>query len=143
MRIGDLVKTIVRSYFVITTGIVTSMYVFCLIFNRDALYSLDDIGRILLMALASILPFFIFYSHKELSKKQMLIRQAIHVPVLMTVLFYFAQLWDWVNMNHPKEIVVFIVLVFVVYAVVLAVATYQDKKLADQLNDRLKQRYHS
>ncbi|MCL1981477.1 MAG: DUF3021 family protein [Clostridiales bacterium] len=143
MRIGDLIKTMVRSYFVITTGIVASMYVFCLIFNRGANYSLDDIGRILLMALASDLPIIIFYSRKELGKKQMLIRQVIHIPVLLAVLFYFAQLWDWVSINSPKEVAVFIALVLVVYAVVLAVATYQDKKLADKLNDRLKQRYHS
>ena len=133
----------VRSYFVITTGIVASMYVFCLIFNREAVYSLDDIGRILFMALAGVLPFILFYSRKELGKKQMLIRQMIHIPVLLAVLIYFAQLWDWVSMGHPKEIIVFIVLVLAVYAVVLAVVNYQDKKLADKLNDRLKQRYHS
>ncbi|MCL1976471.1 MAG: DUF3021 domain-containing protein [Firmicutes bacterium] len=143
MRIGDLVKTMVHSYFVITTGIIASMYVFCLIFNRNAVYSLDDIGRILLMALASDLPFIIFYSRKELGKKQMLIRQIIHIPFLLAVLFYFAQLWDWVRMNSPTEVIVFIALVLVVYAAVLAIATFQDKKLADKLNDRLKQRYHS
>jgi len=133
----------VHSYFVITTGIIASMYVFCLIFNRNAVYSLDDIGRILLMALASDLPFIIFYSRKELGKKQMLIRQIIHIPFLLAVLFYFAQLWDWVRMNSPTEVIVFIALVLVVYAAVLAIATFQDKKLADKLNDRLKQRYHS
>ena len=142
MRIGDLLKTMVRAFFAIVTGIVASMYVFCLIFNQDAVFSLDDIGRVLLMAFASEIPFFIFYSRKELDKKQMLIRQAIHVPVLLAVLLYFAQLWDWVSMSHPKEIIVFIALVIIVYAMVLAFAIYQGKKLADKLNDRLKQKYH-
>ena len=142
MRIEDLIKTMVRAFFVITTGIVASMYVFCMIFNKDAVFSLDDIGRILLMAFASDIPFLIFYSRMELGKKQMLVRQIVHIPVLLAVLFYFAWLWDWVSLNRPKEIIVFIVLVTIVYVIVLTVALYQDKKLADKLNDRLKQRYH-
>ena len=142
MRIGDLLKTMVRAFFVIATGIVASIYVFCMIFNQDAVFSLDDIGRILLMAFASDIPFFIFLSRKDLGKKQMLIRQIIHIPVLLAVLLYFGWLWDWVSMNRPTEIIVFIVLVIIVYAIVLAVAIYQNKKLADKLNDRLKQRYH-
>ena len=143
MRIVDLLKTMVRAFFVIATGIVASIYVFCLVINHDAMFSLDDIGRILLMALACDMPFFIFYSRKELGKKQMLVRQIIHIPVLLAVLFYFAWLWGWVSMNRPKEIIVFILLIIFVYAIVLAVALYQDKKLADKLNDRLKQRYHT
>ena len=143
MRSGDLLKHMLRAFFVITTGIIASMYVFNLIFNQDVVFPLDDIGRILLMAFAGDLSLVIFYSSKELGKKQMLVRYAIHIPVLLAVLLFFAQLWDWVSMSRPKEIIIFIVLVIVVYVTVLAVATYQDKKLADKLNDRLKQRYPS
>ena len=142
MRIGDLLRTMIRAFFVIATGIVASTYVFCLIFNQSAVFSLDDIGKILLMAFTSDIPFFIFYSRRELSKKQMLIRQIIHLPVLLAVLFWFAWLWDWVNMDRPNEIIVFVLLIIIIYAIVLAAAVYQDKKLADKLNDRLKQRYH-
>ena len=141
MRIEELLKTMLRSFFVITAGIVVSMYVFCLIFEPEASFSLDDIGRILLLAFTSDLPFFIFYSHRELGKKQMLVRQAIHLPVLLAVLLYFVQLWDWVSLESFKEVIVFIVLGIAVYAAVLTVAAYQDKKLADKLNNSLRQRY--
>lgn len=143
MRIEELLKTMLRSFSVITTGIIASMYVFCLIFNKDAQFFLYDIERILLMALVSELPYAIFLSRKELSKKQMWIRTAIHFPVLLAVLLYFAQLWDWVSINNPKELAVLILLIIGVYAVVLTVAAYRDKKLADKLNDSLKERYRS
>lgn len=143
MNIKELLKTMLRSFFVITTGVITSMYVFCLIFNPDASFSLHDIGRVLLMALVSELPFIIFYSRRELSKKQMLIRQAVHLPVLLADLLFFAQLWNWVNMGRLKEIIVFILLVISVYVMVLAAVTYQDQKLAEKLNDSLKKRYPS
>lgn len=143
MRIEELLKAMFRAFFIITTGIIASMYIFCLIFFPDASFSLDDIGRILLMAFASDLPFFLFYSRKELGKKQMLVRTAVHIPVLLAILLYFAHLWNWVSMNNPKEVVVFILLVLGVYAIVYAAGAYQDKKMADKLNDSLKERYHS
>ena len=53
MRKEELVKKMIDSFFMITTGIVTSMYVFCLIFNPDVRFTLADIGRIILMAAVS------------------------------------------------------------------------------------------
>lgn len=143
MRLEELLKNMFRSFFVITTGIVASIYVFCLVFNPAAKFTLSDFGRVLIMAVASSLPFFIFYSRKELSKKQMFIRQVIHLLVLLCTLLFFASFWDWVNISNPAECVLFILLVIGDYAAVLAINAYQDKKLADKLNDRLQKRYHS
>lgn len=143
MRIGELLKTMLYSFFIITTGIVVSMYVFCLVFNPDATFSLNDIGKILLMALMSELPYFIFLSRKELGKRQMYLRFAIHSPVLLAILLFFSHLWDWVDISKATEVVVFIALVAGVYLGVLFITAYRDKKLAGKLNDSLKQRYHS
>jgi len=142
MRIGELLKTMLYSFFIITTGIVVSMYVFCLIFYPDVSFSLDDIGRILLMALASELPYVIFLSRDELSRKQMLIRFAIHAPVLFAILLFFSHIWDWVDISKATEVAVFFALVAGVYIGVLLITSYRDKKLADKLNDSLKDRYH-
>lgn len=143
MRIGELLKTMLYSFFVITTGIVVSMYVFCLIFYPDVSFSLDDIGKILLMALASELPYTIFLSRKELSRKQMLVRFIIHGPVLFTILLFFSHIWDWVDISKAAEVAVFLALVAGVYISVFLITAYRDKKLAGKLNDSLKERYHS
>lgn len=143
MRIEELLRTMLHSFFVITTGIVVSIYVFCLIVHPEAKFSLDDIGRILLMSLASDLPYVIYFSRKELDKKHMFIRKVIHFSVLLAILLYFAQLWNWVSLSNPKEVFIFISLIVGVYVIVFAVATHQDKKLAEKLNERLNQRYHS
>ena len=142
MQGEELFKKMFYSFFVITTGVTVSMYVFCLIFNPGVSFSLNDIGRILVMGLASDLPFLIYYSRRELGKKQMFIRAVIHVIVLLAILLYFAQRWDWVSINNPQEVLVFVLLVLGVYAVVSVVTAYRDKKLADKLNDSLKERYH-
>lgn len=143
MRKEELLKKMINSFFMITTGVVISMYVFCLIFNPDAKFTLTDIGRILVMAFVSDLPFLIFLSSRELSKKQMLIRSIIHFIVLSAVLLYFAFLWEWVNPREEKEIGVFLLFVLLVYVVVFLTSKYRDGKLSDKLNDQLKQRYGS
>ncbi len=143
MHIEELLKTMIRSFFIITTGITVSMYVFCLLFYPDVSFTLDDIGRILLMAFAGDLPHVIFLSHKELSNKQMLIRKIIHLLVLSAMLLYFASLWDWVMLNDAKEVAVFLTSVWAVYAIVFLMTRHQDKKLTYKINNKLKERYRS
>jgi len=142
VRIDELLKAMFNAFFVITTGAIISMYIFCLIFYQDASFSLKDIQGILMVAIASDLTFFVFYSRKDLGKKQMLVRSAIHVPVVLAVLLFFANLLDWVSMNSPRELIVFILLVLGVYAGVSLFTGYKDKKTADTLNEGLKKRYH-
>ncbi len=139
----ELLKVMLRSFCMIATGVVVSMYVFCLIFYPNVSFELDDIGRILLMAIAGDLPYLLFYSRKELSKKQMHLRQLVHLFVLLALLLYFARLWDWITLTSAKEVVVFLSLVLGVYAVVCLATAYRDKKLADKLNRSLKERYRS
>mgnify|MGYP001385392859 CR=1 FL=1 len=143
MNAEELLKTMLRSFFIIATGIVISMYLFCLIFYPDASFTLHDIGGILLLAFFGDLPYLIFYSGKELSKKQMYLRKSIHLPVLLAVVLYFAHLWEWVSLNRSKEVFVFLLLVLAVYAIVFAIAVHYDKKLAEKLNHRLRERYRS
>ncbi len=143
MRAEELLKTMVHSFFLITTGIVISMYVFCLIFYPDASFSLDDIGRILLMALAGDLPYVIFLSSRELDKTQMLLRKIIHLIVLSAVLLYFASLWDWVSLHSSKEVAVFLSSVLAVYVAVFLATHYRDKKLTNKMNERLNEHYRS
>ncbi|MGC6174404.1 DUF3021 family protein [Lacrimispora sp. 38-1] len=143
MNAENLLKTMFRSFFIIVTGIIASMYVFCLIFYPDASFSLHDIGGILVMAFVSDLPYLLFYSGKELSKKQMYIRKSIHLPVLLSVVLYFACIWDWISLNHTKEVLTFVLLFLFVYIMVFFTCKYQDQKLADKLNHRLRERYRS
>lgn len=143
MRKEELVKKMISSFFMITTGIVISMYLFCLIFNPDVRFTLADIGRIILMAAVSDLALIIFFCRRELDKKQMLMRYIIHFIVLLAILLYFSFLWDWVNPRDTKEIAVFLISILLVYVVIFLSNRYRDRKLSDKLNDRLKQRYGS
>lgn len=143
MRLGELLRAMFLAFFIIVTGATVSMYIFCLIFYPDTIFTLGDIRGILMVALASDFTFIVFYSRRELSKKQMLVRFAVHVPVVLAVLLYSAYLLHWVSMDSPKEVAVFVLLDLGVYALVFAITNYLDKKTAEKLNDGLKKRYPS
>jgi hypothetical protein len=143
MRAEEILKKMTVSFFVIVTGIVCSIYIYCLIFNPDAVFTLADIGRILLMAVAGDLPFFLFLSGRELNKKQMLLRKVVHFVVLSAVLLYLVFRWDWVDPKNGKGIAVFFLTILLVYAAVFFVSRYRDKKLTSKLNERLKERRRS
>lgn len=143
MRTEEILKKMAVSFFVIVTGIVCSFYLFCLIFYPNAVFSTVDIGRILLMAVAGDLPFLLFLSGKELSKKQMLVRRIIHFIVLLAILLYLAIRWNWVNPKNIEEIAIFLLTILLVYAAVSFVSRYRDKKLTEKLNERLRERRRS
>jgi len=141
MRAEELFKAMIRSFFMITTGVLISTYIFCLIFRPDAIFSLTDIGRILLLAVAGDLPYVIFLSRRELSRQQMLVRNIVHLIVLSSILAYFVHLWGWVRLSSTKEVLVFLLSVLAVYVAVFFFTKHQDKQLSDKINDKLKERY--
>nr|WP_267901547.1 DUF3021 family protein [Caproicibacter fermentans] len=132
-----------RSFFVITTGVVASMYLYCALLNPGAVFTVKDIGRILLMAVVGDLPLFLFWSRRELSKRRYFIRRIVHMAVLALILLYFASLWDWISLDKAGEVAVFLLCVLAVYVIVLFAAVLRDKKLSDRLNRKLKERYHT
>lgn len=141
MRTEELLRTMVRSYFIITTGVTVSLFVFCRIFVPDALFSLRDIGRILLMAFWGDLPYLIFLSPKELGRNQMLLRTALHALVLAGILLTCAIRWQWVDPASIAQVAVFLLSVSGVYALVVFMTDCRDKKLTEKINLRLKERY--
>ena len=71
----------------------------------------------------------------------MLVRNIVHLIVLLAILAYFAQRWHWVSLSNPGELLVFLLSVSVVYAAVFFVTKHQDQKLSDKINARLRERY--
>lgn len=143
MPVKELLKVMLHSFFVIATGTVMAMFVSCLVLNPEAVFSVADIGGILLVALLSDLPFCVFLSRSELSKRQMAARFAIHILLVVILVLGFAWFWGWMDIEKPVEVALFVLLTLGVYAIVFAAARYRDRRTADRLNDELKKRYPS
>ena len=140
MDIKEITSRIFHSFFIIFSGSVLAMYVYSLIFGERTL-ELHNITALLVMTILGSLALFIFFSKKELSKRQMLIRQCIHLLTITGIMLSAASFMEWISWNEPIQVIVFAVLVITVYIMVVAANEYQHKKLADRLTQKLKERY--
>lgn len=138
MELKTLINVMVKSFFIITVGILVSVAVFCSAFFRNATFEVNIFWQILLLAMLTTLPSLVFYSPKELSKKGWLVRQGIHLVVLTGILFYLGYIWGWVAMGKPIQIALYLFLIIVVYSAVKLLVFHNDKKAADELNIGLK-----
>lgn len=141
MNFETLLKEMARAFLIIVTGIVAGNYAISLIFTPDAFFPVSHFGRILLCALLSDFPYIIFYSPKELSKRQMFIRHVIHGIVLLAVLLIMASIWNWIDFGNPFEMAIYLLVIAAIYVVVYASSYFADKKTADKLNEGLRERY--
>ena len=141
MNLKSIIKNMIYSFFIIVTSILASMCIFTLIFNPEALFTLTDLLGIFITALITTSTTFIFYSKKELTKKQMRIRTIIHIVVLLAICLFLSQIFGWANFKNHIETFLFVLSVFGTYVLIYIFSEYRDRKLSDKLNESIKERY--
>lgn len=138
MEIKDLIQVMIKTFFIATTGIVVSAAVFCSVFSKGTTLGVSILWQILILGGLTTLPSLVLYSPRELTKKGLLVRQVVHIILLISILFYLGYIWDWITISKPMQWILYLFLVAVVYLSVKVLAFQKDKKVADQLNIGLK-----
>ena len=93
---------------------------------------------ILLSALCSLTTF-IFFSNHELSKRRLLLRNIIHLITIVSIMFGGSIYFRWISIDNTFSIVIMLISIVISYIIVTVVSFMNNKIIADQLNDRLKQ----
>ena len=141
MDIKEIARRMFHSFFIILGGSLMAMYVFMLLFAQDDFVHMKDITALFVIAIVTDLAHFIFYSKKEPGRKQMLVRLIIQLIFVVTVILFIANFMEWIQFGEPVQVIVFIGLIITVYIIVVAIDSYKLRKLADKLNQKLKERY--
>lgn len=84
---------------------------------------------------------FIFYSNKELNRKQFLIRVVIHFIAVVSIVLLEGFFFSWWN-NLPGMLLVLLIFACVYVSVWLA-SLFGDKKDSERINNALKNRNNS
>jgi MFS superfamily sulfate permease-like transporter len=135
----DFLKMTLRDFMIIAAGILINAAIFCTIFYPDYIFDIRFLWQIITMAALTSLLHIVFYSKKELTKRQMLVRQIIHACLLLTLLLVLVYTWRWLEPGDVVQVIVFIALAACVYVSVCVLSLHYDKKVAKELNARLKQ----
>lgn len=140
MDMKEIAPRVLYSFFIIFTCSLVAMCIFAL-FAGYRFIAITDLFVLLGLAILTSLAGFIFYSKKELSKRQMLIRNIIHFLLIQGIIFSAAFLVRWIFLHYPGRMVLLVVLVSIVYVVVYTMEGYKTKRLADRLTQKLHDYY--
>ena len=131
-----IVKTIAIQFLLITVGMLLGIGLMS-VFTRDY----DNLPwffpfEILAVALSTALASLVYLSKNELSKKGMIVRQIIHLILLLVIVYSFGYLFKW--WSEWSGILIVGVIFLGIYAIVF-IATYRmERKDSNKINEALK-----
>jgi len=143
MNIKRVVSRFIYSFLIVFSVSFIFMYVFRHFWGVEAFDMIprsDAHGLFVLAALASLASF-ILEPKRELSRKEMLVRYIFHMLAITVIVISTAIFMGWISWNQPVRVILFAGGVIVVYFVLTAIEWHQSKGMADQLNQKLKERY--
>ena len=132
-------KMMLTEFVIILSGTTICAAIYCTVFNPDANLGVELLWEIIALAVFTSLPQLLFYSKRELSAKQMRIRQSIHVVLVVGLIILCAYTWGWVGFDSFIEPLAFVVLVLVTYTAITVYMYYREKKLVNMLNEKLRE----
>ena len=133
----SLIKSILNQFTMITTGTL-----FGAAFTISWLY--DDLKirgevlwQILILSFLTACLILVFYSKKELSKKQYVFRMVIHYISVNCILIVGGRRFGWIELEQNRNLPVFIIVIAIIYIVIAYSSYLRDRKTSQSLNHAL------
>lgn len=140
MNLKEMFKEMFDSFFVIFTVSVMGLVIYLHLFDLE-IALLRDIVAIFITSVFAALSGIVFYSKREPKRTELIIRYLIHAVLIFGIVFTMATYMRWIYWGEPITVIRFGALIIGVFVFTHAVIFYQTMKLADQLNEKLKERY--
>ena len=148
MDAREIIRRSIRGFFIIFAMGVVGYTVFAWFLSPERVDGLfyGDVAMLLFIAVATSQALWIFYSKEELTHKQFSRRRVVHfllvqgIAISGTSLIIYGRELTW-EVPHITGVILMIASVCVIYATVTLVDSFNFKKLTDDINKRLKERY--
>ena len=141
MNQKEMFKEIIGSFFVIFTVAIMGLVIYHYSFGLQRAL-LIDIVAIFIISIFTALAGVILYPSREPKRLEMILRYVIHSILIFVIIFAGATYMRWIIWSEPLTVIRFAALIVATFITVHAVIFYQTKKLADELNEKLKERYN-
>ena len=130
-------KDIFRVFIYVTAGNTIGAAIFLTLFNHDFLFSYEFLWEFISIAAVCALGNMIFWSRREISKKQIKIRLVIHYVYDGLIVLGGAFLYGWVEIEDSWHILFLFFLYTAVYICITLTMFKNDKKTAQDMNSQL------
>lgn len=134
-------KKIIQIFFYVLAGSIICTAIFMTIFLPKLYFTVEVIWQVILVSAIASCGSLIFYSRHEISKKQMMLRFIIHYIYINTVVLGGAFLLEWVNARSMPQVITMVLLIAVVYFSITTSTFNDEKKMADNINQKLRKVY--
>ncbi|MCH5202444.1 MAG: DUF3021 family protein [Oscillospiraceae bacterium] len=131
----ELIKMVITHFFVITVAV---LFFTTLSNTIDGVeeYPIFFIWQVFITGIVSALPSIIFYSKKELTKRQWKLRYVIHFILIESIILTEGRIFNWYS-NFLSALVIVLIVVFV-YIVVFTYSYFIDFNDAQKVNSALR-----
>lgn len=137
----ESVKKVINTFFYVLSGSIISTAIFITIFLRDLYFNVEVIWQVIVMAAITSLGTLIYHSNREISKNRMRLLLIIHYTFINVVVLGCAVMWQWINVHRITQIFTMVLLIAGVYFSVTTVMFRNEKRIAENINQRLRTRY--
>ena len=135
----ELIQKLVQTFCFVITGSLFATTLFITFLSPKISFGVEVLWQIIILSFFSSNLSIIFYSSKELSKKQLLRRKILHFFLLNIVLLGCAYYFHWFMISEIGKSIIFVILSFIVYVFVSISCFSSEKKQAATLNEKIKQ----
>ena len=129
----------IKWFLYITTCILIVVAANIMISGKDMIPA-DTLWQILLSGFLTTLVTVLLWAKEPGNIRSGIIRMLVHYIALCAVMIICGRWFDWMNLS-PAGIVMMVISVAVVYALVVLADYWTGRKLADEINQKLKGRY--
>ncbi|MDR0796104.1 MAG: DUF3021 family protein [Tannerella sp.] len=136
----EFVKELFDTFFIIFTCSILGLGVYMYLLGANFAF-LRDIAAIFVISILTTLTGFIFYTKREPKRREMFIRHTLHLIAIMIIALIAASYLEWILWSVPITVIRFMGLIIGIWVSAHIIIFYQSKKLADDLNRKLKERY--
>ena len=130
----EFFKIALMQFFIIVTLINVVMAVLGMIFRPDERFGYDAFLAPLIYAACSMIPVLLTYSKRELTVKQMIIRQVLNLLAIEAIMIGIGLSGSNVFREQPMLVVSFALSVFIIFVLVLVISWILDLGQARQMN---------
>lgn len=132
------IKGTIKTCAYVVLGVEIAVAVFISVFYPGASLSVALLWQILACSIICALGNIMWWTDKQLSRMEILIRIFLHYLYINVVVFGSALVFDWINYDSIAMVISMFFMILVIFIVVFLESRYHDKKMSDLMNKRLK-----
>ena len=132
------IKGVVQTCAYVVLGVEIAVAVFISVFYPGVSLSVALLWEILACSIVCALGNVIWWTGKELSRMETLIRIFLHYLYINAVVFGSAFLFDWIDYDSIVMVISMFFMILVIFLVVFLASWYHDKKISDLMTRSLK-----